>query len=134
MKKITIFTHGLYRMGGIERIVSILANELCNTYQVEIISLHKDNEQLFYELDSRVKVISILGKDLQPIKLYYPYLMYKTKKALKNYKTDVFICAGIGDVGLTIFMHKKAKYVAWEHLTTATGNVRWSDVAWKKTS
>lgn len=123
MKKITFFIHNIYKMGGTERVVGMIANELCKEYEVEIVSLHKESDNPFYNLDSRIRIIDILGKELQPIKLYYPYLMYKVKNALRNYKTDIFICAGIGDVGLTIFMRKKAKYITWEHFNALEGKI-----------
>lgn len=123
MKKITFFIHGIYKMGGTERVVGMIANELIKKYEVEIISLHKDSDKPFYSLNKNIKIIDILGKELQPVKLYYPYLRYKTKKALKDYHTDVFICAGMGDVGLTSFMRKKTKYITWEHFTALQGKV-----------
>ena len=133
MKKITIFIHGIYKMGGTEKVVSLIANELSKKYEVEIISLHKDAEKPFYKINENIKIIDILGKELKPIKLYYPYLMIKVRNALKDYKTDVFICAGMGDVGLTTFMSKKTKYIAWEHFNALQGKPRRSYVAWKKT-
>ena len=123
MKKITFFVYDIYQMGGIEKVVTLVANELSKKYEVEIISLHKKSDKPFYKLNDNIKVWNILGKELTPIKLYYPYLYLKTKKALKNYKTDIFICAGMGYVGLNIFMRKKAKYVAWEHMSSLAGKV-----------
>lgn len=122
-KKITFFVYDLYQMGGIEKVVTLIANELCLNYDVEIISLYKKSDKPFYKLNSKIKVWNILEEQLDPIKLYYPYLMYKTHKALKNLKTDVFVCAGMGYVGLNIFMRKKAKYVAWEHSNSLNGKV-----------
>lgn len=123
MKKITFFIHNMYKMGGTERVVSLIANRLSKEYEVEIISLHKEYEKPFYKIEDNIKIRSILGKELQPIKLYYPYLLHETRKFLKNYHTDVFICAGMGDVGLTIFMHKRCKYIAWEHFYSNQGKV-----------
>lgn len=131
MKKITFFIHGLYKMGGTEKVVTLIANELSKKHQVEIISLHKDFEKPFYKVNDNIKIIDIIyGEELQPIKLYYPYFIYKVRKALKDYKTDVFICAGMADVGLTTFMRKKAKYITWEHFNALEGKPRWSYVAW----
>lgn len=43
--------------GGIERVVSTLANELCNDYEITL--LVKDTGESFYELDKRIKVLSL---------------------------------------------------------------------------
>lgn len=123
MKKITFFVYDIYQMGGVEKVVTLIANELSKKYEVEIVSLHRNNEELFYKLNDNIKVWNILGKDLTPIKLYYPYLYFKTKKALKNYKTDIFVCAGMGYVGLSLFMRKCSKYIAWEHMSSLAGKV-----------
>lgn len=121
MKKITFFVYDIYQMGGIEKVVTLIANELSKNYEVEIVSLHKKNDELFYKLNSNIKVFNILEKELTPIKLYYPYLYLKTRKALKNYKTDVFVCAGTAYVPLNIFIRKNSKYIAWEHMNSAIG-------------
>lgn len=123
MKKITFFVYDLFQMGGIEKVVTLLANELVHTYQVEIVSLYQKSETPFFPLDDRITVKPILGKQLDPIKLYYPYLRHQVKKALKHYQTDVFVCAGMGYVGLTLFMRKKATYIAWEHATSNCGKI-----------
>lgn len=122
-KRITFFIQDMYSTGGTERVVSLIANVFAKKYEVEIISLYKKNETVFYELDSRIKVKNILEEEFHPIQLYYPYLYSVTKRFLKNYKTDVFICAGMGMVGLTIYMRKCAKYIAWEHFNTLHGKV-----------
>ena len=121
MKKVSFFVYDIYQMGGIEKVVSLIANELAKNYEVEIISLYKKSNAPFYKLDPKIKVWNILEKQLDPIKLYYPYLMYRTRKALKNLKTDIFICAGMGYVGLNIFMRKRVKYIAWEHSNSLHG-------------
>lgn len=121
MKKITFFVYDIYQMGGIEKVVTLIANELSAKYEIEIVSLHKKSDSLFYKLNENIKVWNILEKELTPIKLYYPYLYLKTKKALKGYKTDIFICAGTAYVPLNIFVRKNSKYIAWEHMNSAIG-------------
>lgn len=131
MKKITFFIHNMYMMGGTERVVSLIANRLAKEFEVEIVSLLKETEKTFYDINPNIKITNILYKELKPVKLYYPYLIHKVKSFLKDYKTDVFICAGMGDVPLTIFMHNRCKYIAWEHFYSNQGKVRWHNVAWK---
>ena len=123
MKKVTFFVCDIYQMGGIEKVVTLIANELSKKYEVEIISLYQTSENPFYNLNKKIKIINILKEQLEPIKLYYPYLNYIVRRKLKSYETDVFICAGMGYVGLSISMRKKAKYIAWEHSQCLTGKV-----------
>ena len=121
MKKITFFVYNIFQMGGIEKVVTLIANEFCKQYEVEIISLYQTEELPFYDLNKNIKVYSILKNELVPIKLYYLYLMYKVREFLSNYNTDVFICAGTAYVPLNIFMRKRSKYIAWEHMNSAGG-------------
>ena len=122
MKKITFFIYDMYKMGGTERVLSIIANKLVEKYDVEIVSIYKYSEKPAFYLNPKIKIINILEKELTPYKLYYFYLAYKIRKALKNYKTDIFICAGMRQIDVSIFMRKKAKYIAWEHSNSGAPN------------
>ncbi|MET3557540.1 glycosyltransferase involved in cell wall biosynthesis [Streptococcus rupicaprae] len=53
MKKKLVFTIGSLSGGGAERVISILANHLCQDYDVTILALLKD--EVAYDLDSRVR-------------------------------------------------------------------------------
>ena len=55
MKKVAILALHL-GSGGIERITTMLANNLCNDYKVEIVSTYKIFNKPFFNLDSRVSV------------------------------------------------------------------------------
>ncbi|AZG35359.1 glycosyltransferase family 4 protein [Shewanella psychromarinicola] len=57
MKKIILYISSMKPAGGIERVVSTLANELCNDYEITL--LVKDNGESFYYLDKRIEVLSL---------------------------------------------------------------------------
>lgn len=57
MKKIILYISSMEPAGGIERVVSTLANELCNDYEITL--LVKDSGESFYDLDQRIKVLSL---------------------------------------------------------------------------
>ncbi|WP_065678216.1 glycosyltransferase family 4 protein [Vibrio atlanticus] len=57
MKKIILYISSMKPAGGIERVVSTLANELCNNYAVTL--LVKDTGESFYQLDRRIEVLSL---------------------------------------------------------------------------
>lgn len=60
MKKITLYINSMKPAGGIERVVSTLANELCRKNSVRI--LIKDDCESFYPLDTRVELVSLNSK------------------------------------------------------------------------
>jgi glycosyltransferase involved in cell wall biosynthesis len=57
MKSILFYFNSLQPSGGIERVISTLANKLCDTQDVTI--LVKDPAVSFYPLDPRVKLLSL---------------------------------------------------------------------------
>ena len=92
MKKICFFTYNLFGLGGIQRVVTVLASALCLEYEVYIQCYdapEKENRAL-YDLDSRVKVIfskrnnhkSMLRKTLRKLNQKYAVLeKLQNKKA-----------------------------------------------------
>ena len=61
MKKITILALHL-GYGGIEKSISALANMLCDTYDVEIVSSYKLYDQPVFDLNPKVKVKYLITK------------------------------------------------------------------------
>jgi len=57
MKTIDIVTVDITLVGGIERVTSILANNLSKRYKVRIISIYKSNDTVFYDIDNFVEII-----------------------------------------------------------------------------
>lgn len=137
MKKVTILALHL-GYGGIENVISTLANTLSSKYDVEIISTYKLYNEPAYKLDEKVKV-TYLKEDLKPnkkeiehyfknknysllikellkaVKIYFlrRHLMVK---AIKNVDTDVLISTR------TLHNNWVSKYgkgsyrkIAWEH-------------------
>ncbi len=54
--KVYIFEEGIDRMGGVERIISTLANNLVNKYDVFVISFYKTRENTFFEYNENVNI------------------------------------------------------------------------------
>lgn len=46
----------LYKMGGVERVISTLANHMVDKYNVNVCSLYRHCETPFYEYDKRIKL------------------------------------------------------------------------------
>ncbi len=118
MKKVTFFTYDAYKDGGTERVMTMLANELSKTYEVEMISVHKTYEKPFYHISDNIKVIDYNYGNTEPLIRYLPFLAMSIKKRLEDYKTDVVICVGMRYVPFCISLRKRAKFIAWEHYTS----------------
>lgn len=137
MKRITIFALHL-GIGGIEKAISSLCNNLCNDYDIEIISTYKLYDKPAFEIDPKVK-ITYLIESIKPnkkellnsIKKFKVFdifkegykslkILYLKKhlmiKAIKNCNSDIGITARefhnklLGKYGTNI----KLK-IGWEH-------------------
>lgn len=60
--KIVIVEQDIDVMGGVERIISTLANNLCKNNEVYVISKHKNRETTFFHYDDKVKIIYLKDK------------------------------------------------------------------------
>ena len=83
MKKITFLINSL-STGGAEKVLTVMANNLVNEYDVEIIFLERNE---FYKLDRRIKktyLSKFSGKEKPVIKfLFLPLFAYRLKKYIK---------------------------------------------------
>ena len=87
--KIVFCYHSLTHHGGVEKILTIKANYLVKEfgYEVYIITYNQQNNSIFFDLDSRIKVIDVSVGDFVPtgnnyIKRQIDYRKYK--KILKS--------------------------------------------------
>lgn len=90
-EKISLFTISL-RPGGAERVVSIIANSLCEIYDVHLVLMHKD---IFYPISDNVRVYFLEEGKSRGMEMHIykfskiPYLAYKYSKFLKQNGIDV---------------------------------------------
>ncbi|MEH7577967.1 glycosyltransferase [Priestia megaterium] len=88
MKKI-VFMIGVLSNGGAERVISILAKELCDIgYEVSIITLYGDKND--YLLDERINIYPMSHVYSNKVVRFFE-LTYKTRKLMKKINPDVII-------------------------------------------
>lgn len=102
------------RRGGTERMTAMLSNELCDIHKVSVISLCMKDENVFFELNKKIKHIVLLksGKNNGFIKQIYKirkYLVYNNVECLIN--VDI----GTGIYGILAAKGMKTKVITWEH-------------------
>ena len=67
-KKVCLFIGDITRCGGTEAISVLLANELINkNTEIIIVSLFENNSKIFFQLDSRIKHISLFVYNLNDL-------------------------------------------------------------------
>ena len=137
MKKVSILALHL-GSGGIERITTMLANNLCKDYKVEIVSTYKIFPKPFFNLDSRVSVKYLIPdmvpnekelkaalSDFRFIKAFKEGMkalkILKLKKStMINYikKCDSDVIISTRDIFNTLLGKYGSKYtvkIGWEH-------------------
>lgn len=123
--------------GGIEKCISTVANNLCNTYQIEIISTYKLYEKPVFDLNPKIKVKYLINdkpnreefiKAVKHFKLITAFkeglksidlLIQKKKKmieAIKNCDSDIIISSrDIHNAWLGKYGKKESLKIGWEH-------------------
>ena len=86
--KICFFTDTIFTLGGIQRVVSVLASELCKEYEVDIVCTHdKKIDRSLYKLDDKVNVIinpNLFKKSLIKRIIHKPFKVLNEKTGLLN--------------------------------------------------
>ena len=65
MKKICFLSGDMSRSGGTERVLAIIANELCkkeDLFEIHILNITNDSMESFFCLDKRIKMGRVLKK------------------------------------------------------------------------
>lgn len=59
MKKICFYVDSIYTLGGIQRVVTSLCNELCDSYEITVVCQQEVKNKVNYNLKKNVKVVVI---------------------------------------------------------------------------
>lgn len=81
MKKISFVCFNISNIGGAERVVCNLCNELCQRYETHLLTLCGNYEECKYFIDKRIKCFNVGNKNNERIR----NIMIKSFMTLKNY-------------------------------------------------
>lgn len=84
MRKVCIMLGSLNGVGGTGRAVSILANHLCDIYNVKILCYDQDVEHIGYEVDKRISIDSVFSKPTRMTYGIFKMVSYMTKYLKDN--------------------------------------------------
>jgi hypothetical protein len=126
MKKISILSLHLGH-GGIEKAVTDLANNLCNKYEVKIVSVYKTFETLPFQVDSRVKIQYLMDGGIALKTDIYKKCIKQFKfiklfsHLFKDYKFNIFKL--INDVYLSIVIVINKRLYVKKYLKNSNDDV-----------
>lgn len=114
------FIHsGFSSSGGIERVVSIILNEMAKHEDYHLLSIEYLTEnQQYYEIDSRVQRFPLYHSPLSMTKaMVSERIIQKTRKILKENHVDAVIGCGALYFPIAVIAGKLsgAKSICWEH-------------------
>ena len=118
--KIYFFEEGVDRVGGVERVISTLANEFSKKYKVNVISFYKTRKETFFKYNSDIDITYLSKRKRNKEKrnyknkiIYYTirilekikditYLSYKIDSVMEKVnRNDIIICGRV-DVALKV--------------------------------
>lgn len=136
MKKVTIIALHL-GYGGIEKAIATLANNLCDKYDVEIVSTYKLFDTIPYDLNKKIDVKFLMDdkpnreefknslkklRFIKAIKEFFKALsiLYKKKNLMQNYlkssNSDIYISTrAYHNNMLSKYVDNSKVRIAWEH-------------------
>lgn len=96
---IYLFEEGIDRMGGVERIISTLANELIKKYKVNVISFYKTRECPFFDYNDKVTINYLSKKkDMKEKRYFKNKLLYYILRCIQKIKDKIYLTYKIEDV------------------------------------
>lgn len=129
---IGILINDISIFGGVERVVSTIANELSNKnkYKIKIISLYEPkNKEILFKLNSNIELIYLNYKVERTRNIVICYDTYKfLKKSLKGIKLDlIFGLNTYNDIYLALIKKRlKLKVIAWHHEDYFNDTPKWN--------
>lgn len=112
--KILFLEGDMSRKGGTERMTAMLANALCEKYQVRVISRKFEGDKLFFSLKSKIRhfVLTEHQGKLAIIKQ-----IHEIRNFIKNENIEwvINVDVGMGFYGILASKGTKTKVITWEH-------------------
>lgn len=127
MKNICIVIKNINIGGGISRVVSCIANELVNDYDVTILSFESNysaNKEV-YNIDEKIRIIFLM-KEINNYKKEFIKISRNVKKILKSNSFDTILIAGMDFVPffyMSLSRLRHCNMIAWEHANHNIGNI-----------
>lgn len=127
MTKVTFLVTNIYKCGGVQRVVSTIANKLSclDKYEISIISVFKTDNKPYFSLNRNI-IIRNLYNDPFSIKKGFIRILKRLRITLKAYEDEVLIFSGMGYGSLIKFATigmKRIKIIGWEHQSFSFGKI-----------
>lgn len=121
--KLAYCIEGFYNRGGMERILSVCANMLCDTYDITIIIANQKQKPLVFKLHDTIQIVELGVPDTDRKKNY--------KKLLSAYLVDHHQDIVISLAGLDMYflpqIQDGSRKIMWFHFAFDVSKMIWSE-------
>lgn len=115
-RKVIFCLTDIYKTGGVQRVVSIIANSLVGEFEVEIFSLFASGSKVAFDLNPQIQVKHVFTSHFDLRKNFLRASKgIKKNLILKDGETVVVAGMGLVPVFWETLRTKKVKKIAWEH-------------------
>lgn len=127
MTKVTFLVTNIYKCGGVQRVVSTIANKLSclSKYEISIISVFKTDNKPYFYLNDNITIRNLYNEPFS-IRRGFIRILKKLRRTLNIYEDDVLIFSGMGYgsiIKLATIGIKKIKIIGWEHQSFSFGKI-----------
>lgn len=117
MKNICFSIEGISGCGGTERVTLQIANALVDKYNINILSIEKKREELFFPADNRIKFDYLYSKRIDNhLKRYFFSIIIGIRKYLKKNNIDILIVVDVTQLIMVYWatLGLDIKIISWE--------------------
>lgn len=111
--KICYVIEAMYNSGGMERVLSVVANTLCSKVEVSILTLYQNGRSFFFPVDNTIKRYDLEIEDISNKRL----LKQRLQNFLCQNAFDIVISLGGIDMYYLPSMSKGSKKIVWFHFS-----------------
>lgn len=117
MSNIVFFIYNISAVGGTERVATVIINELAKrNYNVHVLSLNGDPDNIFFPLESSVKITSLRMDDRKGIKKVL-YSQRRIRQLVNSNHIDTFVTieSNLAIHSVPSLAFSGIRHVVWEH-------------------
>ena len=122
MKRIAYIIEGMYNSGGMERVLSVCANSLCQDLDVSIVTLYQKGRPTYFPLDNRIHCYDLGLEGVANRTL----LKERLTEFLMSHHFDIVISMGGIDMYYLHSIKDGSRKIVWFHFAINIAETTWA--------
>ena len=122
MSKIAYIIECMYNSGGMERVLSVCANALCQDVDISIVTLYQKGQPPYFQLDNRIRCYDLGVENVADGKR----LKQRMSDFLMEHHFDIVISMGGIDMYQLHSIKDSSKKIVWFHFAIDIAETTWA--------